>query len=383
MTAHPGTTRIRIAFCVDNLSLGGTELNMWRLAERLDRHRFDLVVLHGRDGPLLPQLRDLGVRTEAIRIPSFKSAASFAAARELRAWLARERIDVLHAHDIYSNVLAALALTPRGPAGLIVSRRWGALHYGRALRWANRFAYARADAVLANSDGVGASLHVDEGVAPGRIVVVPNFGDERLFIQPDPAARAALLEPLGVPADALVVGSVANLYPVKDQGTLLRAVAALPPLPRAVHVVLIGEGGERGTLEALARDLGLGSRVHLAGSIPDGGRYQRAFDVSALTSLSEGFPNTLVEAMAAHRPVVATRVGGVPDAVVDGETGFLVEARDHLALADRLGRLLGDEGLRARMGAAGAARAAQRFHPDVVLPLLSGIYERIVRARRG
>ena len=375
-------SRLRIAFCVDSLDVGGTEQNMFRQAERLDRDRFDLVVLHGRGGPLLARLHGAGVRTVATDFPSFRSLRSLSAARALRRWFLQEDVAVVHAHDIYSNVLAAMALTPRGPSALIVSRRWGPAHYGRALTWANRLAYARADAVLANSAGVATSLATEEGLDPSRVTVIPNFGDERLFAPAEAGAREALRSMLGVSADALIVGSIANLYPVKDQGTLLRAVASLPPLPQPVHVVLIGEGENRAMLEALARELGIEERVHLSGSIADAGRFHRAFDVSTLTSLSEGFPNTLVEAMAASRAIVATAVGGVADAVVDGETGYLVAPRDYRALAERLGGLLTDPSLRARMGIAGLARARQQFHPGVVMPTLEALYARLAQAHR-
>ncbi len=368
---------IRVAFSLDSMVIGGTELNMLRLATRLDPERFPLVVLYNREGPLLPQFEATGLRLERLELTSLKSPSAIGAVRRLRAWLARERIDVLHAHDIYTNIFGALAVRRSGPTRLIVSRRWGVAHYPRLLTLGNRFAYRRADLVLANSDGVAVSLREEERVPADKIIVVHNFADRAVFAPEAAAEGATLRARLGVPHDALVIGTVANLRPVKDQATLLRAVAGLPAAAPRVHVVLIGEGPSRGDLEALSRELGIADRVHLVGAIMDASRYHHAFDVSVLSSVSEGFPNTLVEAMAASRPVVATRVGGVPDAVADGETGYLVPAGDHAAFAARLGRLLTDPELRARMGRAGYEIATRQFHEGSVMPRLEEIYRQL------
>lgn len=379
-----GGRPVRVAFALDSMVIGGTELNMLRQATALDPARVHLRILFNREGPLLDQLVATGLALERVDLVSLKSPAALGTIRRLRRRLEEEQIEVLHAHDIYSNILGALAVRRQGSTRLVVSRRWGTTHYPLHLRLANRYAYSRADMVLANSAGVAASLHDDEGVPRHRIAVVPNFADAAVFARQDPGDRAALRAALGVPGPAIVVGTVANLRPVKDQGTLLRAIAALPAGPIPVHAVIIGEGPSRGELEALARQLGIAERVHLGGAILDASRHHCAFDISVLTSLSEGFPNTLVEAMAARRPVVATRVGGVPDAVREGETGFLVGAGDHAGFADRLWRLITDPALRAQMGNAGHTLAMSAFHEQAVIPQLEQLYHRLraVTARR-
>lgn len=369
---------VRVAFAVDNLGIGGTETNLVRLATRLDRERFPLVVTYAREGPLLPRLVDAGIPVHQFQPPSLKSAALPGAVRAFRQWLARERVQVLHAHDIYSNVFDALACPPGGPVRLIVSRRWGLTQYNRLLTWANRWAYRRAARVLGNSSGVGASLVADEGVPRAKVVVLPNFADDATFAPPgDPGA---LRDELGLPRDALVVGMIANLHAVKNHALLLEAVAALPA-PLAPHLALVGEGPERPALEAQVATLGLAGRVHLLGSRPAAGRFHAAFDVSCLTSRSEGFPNSLVEAMAAARPVVATDVGGVRDAVQDGVTGFLAPSGDVARVRDHLARLLADPALRATLGAAGAAHARAEFHAEAVMPRLEALYRELAAGR--
>jgi glycosyltransferase involved in cell wall biosynthesis len=360
------------------MSIGGTELNMLRLASRLDPDRFSVVIAYGREGNLLPKFEAAGLRLKQFEFTSLRSPRAIGTVRRLRSWLKSEQIDVLHTHDIYSNVFGALAVSSGDSTRLIMSRRWGIGQYNRLLETGNRLAYTRADLILANSNQVAVSLRNDEGVREDRIVVVHNFVDEAVFAPEMAAKRTEFREAFGVPPDALVVGTIANLRPVKDQATLLRAIAALPAGIPPVHVVLIGEGASRRDLEQLAGQLGIAARVHLIGAILDASKYHHAFDVSVLTSVREGFPNTLVEAMAAGRPVVATRVGGVPDAVIEGETGYMVEAGDHAAFGERLARLLTDPDRRERMGRAGYEIAARHFHEAAVVPMLEGIYRRLL-----
>ncbi|MBI3792001.1 MAG: glycosyltransferase [Gemmatimonadetes bacterium] len=364
---------MRVAFAVDNLGIGGTETNLVRLATRLDRARFPLVVTYARGGPLLATLEAAGIPTFQFQPPSLRSLALPGAVRAFRRWLAAERIQILHAHDVYSNVFDALCAPPGGPVRLIVSRRWGLTQYGRLITWANRWAYGRAARVLGNSTGVGDSLVTDEGVPRAKVVVLPNFADDAVFAQAgDPRA---LRTELGLPLDAPVIGMVANLHAVKNHALLLDAVAGLAGAP---HLALIGEGPEREALVAQAARLGIADRVHLLGSRPGAGRFHAAFDVSCLTSRSEGFPNTLVEAMAAARPVVATDVGGVRDAVQDGVTGLLAPSGDVERVRAHFARLLGDPALRTQMGAAGLAHARAEFHADAVMPRLERVYRELI-----
>ena len=142
--------------------------------------------------------------------------------------------------------------------------------------------------------------------------------------------------------------------------------------------MVVGQGPELDNLRRLASELGLARVVRFAGLRPQVPSFHFLFDVSVLSSVSEGFPNTLVEAMAAGRPIVATDVGGVRDAVRDRENGLLVPPRAPDAFADALRTLLRDAGLRQRMGAAGAARARAEFHAEHVVGSLEHLYDRLL-----
>ncbi len=373
--------RLRIAFCLDNLDVGGTETNAVRTAERLDRSRFDAILctLHA-DGPLKARFVAAGIPVHPFQINGLVSRSALREARRLAALLRTERIDIVHAHDRYTNVFAAWPARMAG-ARLITSKRWGTSTRAHAVL--NRIAWRRSDAVLANSAAVARDLMANDGVRSDRIVTIPNFLDDADFLPMPDAERTALRAALGLGADALVVGSVANLRAIKDQASLVRAVALLAPTWPSLRLVLVGEGDMRGPLTTLATELGIANRVTLAGARPDGRRLHALFDVSVLCSLSEGFPNAVIEAMAARRAVVGTNVGGIPDAVRPGETGLLVPPANPGALSEAIGRLLADASLRTTMASAGQAVARHDFGVTAVMDSLQSLYLRLAASGIG
>ncbi len=346
-----------------------------RTVEQIDRSRFDVsfVVLSDR-GALAQRARDAGVPIHVFPLGGFFTLQSLRAGRALVRHLRQQRVDVLHAHDIYSNIFAVPCARIAGVPMVIASRRWWHAANRRVYLALNRVTYHLAHRVLANSASVG-QLVAREGVRENRIVVVPNFVEDYAFERPAEDVLATWRVELGIAPDDEVVGIIANLHAVKDHATLLRAFPAiLAERPRA-RLVLVGDGAERQALEALAAALGVADRVAFAGRRPQHPTMHWLFDVSVLCSLGEGFPNSVVEARAAARPLVVTAVGGVPDVVVEGETGFMVPPSDPAALAGRIVELLRDPVLRARMGAAGARRAREVFHAPRVIQRLQSLYE--------
>ena len=348
-------------------------MNAVRVAERLDRARFRLSVACFSDAMALRErFLDAGIPIDVFPIGKLYGTTMLRSGVDFVRFLRRERVDVVHAHDRYANMFAVPWARLAGVPRVIASKRWGST--SRAHGIGNRGAYRLAHMVLGNSGTVGRSLTAEDGVPPSKVVVVPNFVDDAAFDPSPPGWLERMREELAIPEGALVVGIVASLRTIKDHGTLLRAVAALRERFPQLVLVMMGWGAARPDLEALVLQLGIGHMVRFAGIHPNLPNPHRLFDVSVLCSLSEGFPNTIVEAMAAARPVVATEVGGVPDAVSDGVNGLLVPARDHVALAERLGRLLADPALRAEMGLSGQAIARQQFTAGHVVPMVEALY---------
>lgn len=364
--------QLRVAFCIDNMNPGGTELNAIRTAPHLLAAGVDLSVFClSDDGPLLERYAALGVRVDPLPLRSLYGRSALAAGREMRRIIMGRGIGIVHAHDFYSNIFAG-PWVRSARSRFIASRRWWEGPASRAQRWANRASYLLADRIVANAPRVAALLTNQERVPKRRVVVIPNFVDDAAFDQPPAGWVDRIAHELALPEERVVIGVVANLSAIKDHATLLTAVASLAPEHPSLHVVLVGnDGGSRADLERLSKELGLATRIHFAGHLPNLPSPHHLFDVSVLTSISEGMPNSLIEAMAAARPVVATAVGAVPDAVVEGETGFLVPPRSPEILGERLAHLIHDVALRRRLGAAGKMRAeAGHRAPAAIGPLL-------------
>jgi L-malate glycosyltransferase len=373
---------IRVAFAIDNMEAGGTELNAVRLAERLDRDRFSLrVVCLRAEGPLVARYVAAGIPIESFPIRSLYSRSAVRQGARLARFLRSHRVAILHAHDIYSNAFAVPWARVAG-ARTIASRRWWEGFQSPAWRLTSRLSYRAAHAVLANSASIGRLLVEAQGVPPARVAVVPNFLDESAFERPAPGLLTALRQELRLEGAAPVVGIVANLLPVKDHATLLLAAAILRRRRPELRVVLVGDGPCRADLEALAASLGLGGAIVFAGRRPNVPNLHHLFDISVLCSTSEGLPNSILEAMAASRPVVATKVGAVSDAVIDRETGNIVAPADHEQLAAALDELSGDTVRAARIGRAAAARARTHYSARAAVDALESLYLRLVKISR-
>ena len=372
--------RLRVVYALDTFETGGTELNAVRTAERLDRSRFDVrFVCLGERGPLVSRVRDAGFRIDEFRIGSLVSGSALQQGNRLRRWLRDERIDVFHAHDIYSNIWGVPWARVAGVPLVIASRRWWTETNRPAHARLNRWSYSIAHRVLANSPSV-ARLVEEEGLAPERVVIIPNFVSDDAFIPPSPGFLDSTRLDLQLEPDDEVVGVIANFHAIKDLPTMLRALARLSPARPRLRLVLVGDGTERGALVQQVESLGLADRVRFAGRRAPMPSLHWLFDVSVLCSRGEGFPNSLVEAMAAARPVVATSVGGIPDAVIDGETGVLIDAGDDHALAAAVGAMLDDPGRREALGRAGAARARGEFAEVRVITKLETVYRQLANS---
>jgi glycosyltransferase involved in cell wall biosynthesis len=380
---HEGGRVLRVALCVDSLQVGGTELNAVRTAERLPAEGIDVVLLALRaEGPLLERCGQAGIPVVGFPIPHLGSVKSAVRGVALMRLLRRLRIDLIHTQDRYSNAFV-VPWARLGGVRVLASRRWSDVHPSRALRLGNQVAYRLAHGVVANSARVADAACRVDGVAKDRVFVVPNFLDEGAWVLVSAEERLGLRARLGVPADALVIGSVANLRPVKDHQMLLAALAPLVSRWPDLVLCLVGDGELRVDLQRQATRLGIVRNVVFAGSRHDPINWHRAFDISVLSSSSEGFPNTIIEAMAAAKPVVATDVGGTPDAVSHEKTGLLVPAGDATGLGRALARLVENPELRMAMGRAGRTEAIGRFRSAVVMPELNRLYRSQVPDARG
>ena len=278
--------------------------------------------------------------------------------------------DVVHAHDPHAIAAASLALafntSLAGPA-LIASRRVAFHLKPNAF---SRWKYRQVDCFVAASDSIHQTL-LNDGVEASKVVTVYE-GIDVHRIQAEPPAHVHA--EFWLPTHAPIVGAAGALAAEKGQRHLIDAASLVVREVPDARFVILGEGDLRPSLERQIRELHLDKHVLLPGFRPDVLAFLRAFDLFVMPSIAEGLGTSLLDAMAASKATVATTTGGIPEVVVDGQTGILVPPRDHHALAQAISRLLKDGDLRDQMGRAGLARVQKLFTAERMVDQTLAVY---------
>jgi glycosyltransferase involved in cell wall biosynthesis len=354
---------VRLVHLTASTFFGGPERQMLGLACALPEHvrtTFICFPEGGRHAAFLNEVRLHG-------FPAFALSADFprivTAVRQLVSLLNGTACDVLLCHGYKAHILGRLAARWAGIPAIAVSRGWtGETRRVRVYEWLDRRHLQFMDHVVCVSDGQAAKVRQWCGVPSNQLTVIRNSARLSAFENRDPLARRRLLS--FFPADSgisQVVLAAGRLSPEKGFGVLVEAAETIcRDNPRA-GIVLFGEGMLRPELERRIAALGLDRRFLMPGFRTDLDALIGAADTVVLPSYTEGLPNVALEASAAGVPVVATAVGGTPEAISDGESGYLVPPGQPLAIASRVSELLRDEGLRKRFGAAGPERMRARF----------------------
>ena len=358
---EPRTRLATICQVLHGLEVGGAEVLAARLARRLNGDYRFLFLCLDELGSLGRELREEGF---AVEVLGRRSGLDWRCARRLSEIARRERIDVWHAHQYTPFFYCAASRLLRGRPPVLYTEH-GRHHpdYPRPKRMlANRFLLRGRDRAVAVGEAVGQALIHNEGLASKRVEVIYNGIPLERFRDPltDPE-RAQVRAEIGIALEDLVLIQVARLDYLKDHTTAIRTIERITGQSCAARLLLVGEGPERGVIEDLVRQRNLGEQVRLLGQRHDVPRLLAASDIVLLTSISEGIPLTLIEAMAAGRPVVSTRVGGVAEVVDDGRTGLLAPSGDDAALAELILSLVDAPGRRDEMGRLGRERAESLF----------------------
>ncbi len=279
--------------------------------------------------------------------------------------LARERsADMLHAHTSHAHNLSVLASIATS-LHVVATRRVAFAPKGA-------WKYRRCARVVAISHAIAGLLHA-ACVAPDRIDVIPSGIDPARFTGAD---RTRGRQAFGIADDELAVVCIAALEGEKGIATLLASWNTLAPAYQRAHLILVGDGSLRGTLTAQAQSM---PRVHFLGFRNDISDLLAAADIVTQPSLSEGLGTTVMDAMYAEKPVVASRAGGLPELIEDSVDGLLVSVGAAEPLAQALGRLLADDSLRVRLGTAAGATARRRFLASAMVDAYVDLYDRIMR----
>ncbi len=356
--------------------VGGSELNAVRTVEQLVRrgHSVTAVTLTSDISGMYGRYRAAGADVIGFPVDSLVGVQAIRAVRQMAAFFRKTRVDVVHSHDKYTNFLMVTAARLAGITS-IASKRY-TQHYERKHIYTDRFAFRIATGVLVNSVGVGHSAEMQERVAPSRITVIPNFVDDDLFLIG--SERTALRRSFGIDEDAIVIAIVAQLRGEKNHSVLLTAFAALRAQRPSLRLIIAGDGPERIAIESLVAELQMKESVTMTGHMDRAWRAFSAADIAVLPSQHEGFPNSVVEAMAMGVPVIASNVGGIPDAVEDGRTGLLVAPGDAESLRRALVRLIDDEMFRRSAGESSRIKAGAEFRASAVIDRLELLYDNLL-----
>lgn len=318
--------------------------------------------------PLASRAQEVGVTTHGF---TQRSELSLRAAWRLARILGPGRVDVLHYNTPRPVLAGGLAAWISRVPILVASRR---VNFPLRSRFSRVKYNCLLDRVVTVSGSIQRTL-VQDGVRPERVSVIYEGVDLR-SVDGQPSTSVLPVR------SGLVVGVVAHLSPEKGHLTVLKAAARLRERFPDVTYVFVGGGERRQTLEERARALNVADRVLFTGFRTDSDAMMREFDVFCLASLSEGLSSAILAAMARPLPVVATRVGGIPELVVDGSTGLLVPAGRPDKLAEALSKVLSSSSLRRRMREAGRRRVAENFTLDRKLDETERLYLELAKMRR-
>jgi len=365
---------------VDSAVFGGTERSLLHLMTGLDRGQWRPVLLHPNEPGLRPLLE--GARSAAIDtrvVPTMHGLPAALAIPRFREIVRTERPALFHAHLTWPLGCSAgiLAAAWAGVPAVVATAHLVSELPDVPTMSIQRSAVTRVvDRYIAVSAHAARALADTLRIASSRVSVVHNavplpVREDRG--SPDPALRLAL----GAERTPLVV-TLARLTAQKGLSILLRAAVDLPH----VSFAIAGDGPDRAALEAEAAQLGVADRVRFLGFREDTAALLDAADLFVLPSLSEGLPLSVLEAMAAGTPVVATAIGGTDEAVVDGVSGLLVPPGDPAALGAAIGALLGDGALAARMASNGLARVTQSFSTERMVREVAQVYDALISAER-
>jgi len=355
------------------------------LGRLIDRSRFDVAfACLRRWGPFVEELGQLGIPLREYQVATFRSVHALAQQARLARQISRGRIDIVHAYNFYGNVFAIPPARLMAPV-VIASIRDRSPYLTPMQKRVQRYACQFADRILVNADAVRDWLIQDEGYDPANIVVIRNGVDMSRFAGA-PAGQAIRRE-LGVAPDERLVVVVSRLARLKGIEVFLEAAAALKQRYPDVRFLVVGETSppDRAYLDDLKRraaGFGVADRVIFTGLRSDIPAILGAASVAVMPSLNEALSNVLLESMAAAAPVVATRVGGTPEALHDGETGLLVPPGDAGAIVGAVSRLLDNPELARRLGRNARAVIHERFSVDLMVRSTEKLYAELLEKKQ-
>lgn len=369
---------IRVAYVIPTLSVGGTETQLLYLVRGLVKDHDVTVICTRFDGALSGDVRRLG---GFVKVLDVRSGWDFRMRSRVAMWLRAHRVDILHTFMFGFDLFPNLAAHDAGVPVVISSRRQLATWRKRRHLWIQRKANAYVDCIVANSQAAAEFSIEQEQADPALFRVIPNGIAADAFVSNiDPHQTR---ERHRIPYNTHVVGIVANFSPVKDHELFVAMAGELLERRPDVFFLMLGRGKRARAIESLIQRRGLADNFRRISTISEIADLYSVMSVSVLCSQVEGFPNVLIESMAAGVPVVAPNVGGINELVRHGETGLLAPSRTPTDLADAVCRILDNPAEAQHMSTAASAYVRAELSVDKMIDQYRRLYAELLTQKRG
>lgn len=374
--------KTKVMFVITKSNFGGAQKYVYDLATNIPKDQFDVVVALGGTGILIQKLKEQNVRILPILAlrRDINITSDVRAFFELWSIFHKERPDVVHLNSTKAGGMGALAARLAGVPRIIFTAHGWAFNEERSVVQRLAIKFFSWITLLLSHETVAVSGAMKNDVknwpfVENKIIVIKNgIAKPEFYTHED--ARTYIFSQVGttLPPDAFMVCTIAELHRSKGLQYCIDAIAKLVPSNPKIYYFIFGDGEEKDRLEILIKFRGLEKNVFLVGFVEDASRFLRAFDAFVLPSVTEAFGLVLLEAGFAGLPVVASRVGGIPEIVDDMRTGLMVPARDGIALAQALQSIVSDDEQRTSFGQALLQKTIQDFSLDRVLQETASLY---------
>lgn len=376
--------KINLLILIDILyKLGGSERNLLQLVKHLDKAKFSVMVcpLEPEDSPIIQEIRKNGGRVIPLPLKRFYGISGLKQGLRLRKIIRENNIDIIQTIHFASDALGAFFGRISEVAAIVSSRRDMGFREGSHLhKRVRRITNSRIDKIIAVSDKVRHLIHEKENVATNKIMTVYN--SVNLEDYKNLPANHGHFSRYGLDFHKPIVGTVANLRPIKGLEYFIKAAATVVASNSDTQFVIVGDNADGDPrheryyqhLLALRRQLNIEKNLFFLGYVENAVELIAMMDIFVLSSLSEGFSNSILEAMACQKPVIATEAGGNSEAVVNGQTGCIVPPKNAEAIAQAIVRLLEHPKLAKQMGELGRRRIEKHFSTEVMIRTLEDLY---------
>jgi glycosyltransferase involved in cell wall biosynthesis len=358
-----------------NSAIGGTERMVLEFVRGTNREKYDLFVgalLSG--GSLFSEVSELGAQTVDFNKRRYNEVGVLI---KLFSFMKQTRIDLVHLYGLQADVLGRIAARLAGVSVVVSGIRspelWRKWHHS----WLDKGTSGLVDLYISNSEAGRQTTIKREGISPEKIVTIYNGIDMTEFDNPN-FDKNSLRTTYGLASSTQVVGVVANLRSMKGHADVIAALPAIVEQIPDVAFMFIGRDNMNGEIQRLAQESGLSEYIIFTGFNPEVRPFYELFDLFLLPSTWEGCPVSILEAMAMGKPVVGTTVGGIPELVVEGQTGLLIPPHNPVAIASSVVSLLKKPDEARKMGQAGRARVEEHFTLPEMVRKIETVYDKLL-----